>query len=485
MKRYLLAGACAALLLATFSCALFAPLQTDQGPSQDEQAQDERVAAVIPVPPEEPVLTVDEVYDAISLSVRSGNPDEALAAYQEAELADPDDPENRVLLANLYLIAGAIDEADELLASILAEEPQNTEALYIRSLVAGSRGDLDAQRETLQRILEIAPDDTRALASLGEVYLQKREFDEAERTFVAALELDDADLVARMGLGNVYLREEEYEAAEEQFSAAVELEPTYPYSFSDRARARALQRELSGADADLTTAIELDPDYPWHYVDRGRVRLEQRRFDDAAGDFARAIELNPESFIGYVLRARAYDALQQVEPARSDYAEALALRPDYYPAYAPYATLLYLSERPGEAAEYYREAFEEEPRRLDFALLAALSLKADDEEEAAREWLTAQLSQFPRESLHYQMARYYLLPTNEGYILGEISRSQENIVKGQMYFFLGAQLELLGRTETARASLLEAEDTLPPGIVERRLAVWHLQAYRSPAEEGE
>lgn len=153
------------------------------------------------VPP--PVLTIDEAYEAITLSVRAGDPARAIAAYEEAEIENPDDPGTKTLLANLYLIAGALGEADRLLLEVLEEESANTDALFLSSLVAAATGDLDRQLSTLEELLSIDPTNSRALASFGELQLQDGEYDAAANSFAAALEEDAGSLVARMGLANV------------------------------------------------------------------------------------------------------------------------------------------------------------------------------------------------------------------------------------------------------------------------------------------
>ena len=430
------------------------------------------------------MLAIDDVYETITLSVQAGDPEGAIAAYEEAEIENPEDPGTRVLLANLYLIAGAVGEADSLLREVFDKEPDNTEALFLSSLVAAATGDRSRQVAILRDLLAIDPSNPRALASCGELQLQDREYDAAANLFMAALK-EEENLVARMGLANVYLRQEEYEAAEAELSVVIDSEPDYPLSYSDRARARAMQHELGGAAADLLMAIELDPDYQWHYIDRGRVNLERGQFEAAEADFSAAIGLDDTQFITYILRGRARDALGRYPDSLADYETGLEMRPDYYPAYASVATLLYVAGRYAEAASYYQEAFGADQRRLDFILMAALALKWGGRNEAAESWLTENLSHLPRETVFYSVARYYLLPTNDGYVLAEIGEEQNATVRGQMYFYLGAQLVLLDRHATAQAALLEAESSLPPGFVERRLATLHLNAYRSGEAEEE
>jgi tetratricopeptide (TPR) repeat protein len=468
------------LLLAVIGCSGLRPQPTPAEPIPEEQPE-EIPAAEEPVPP--PVLTVDETYEAIALSVQAGDPEGAIAAYQEAEIENPDDPGTTVLLANLYLIAGAVAEAEALLGEVLSEDPANVDALFLLSLIAAARGDQDLQRGILEDLLEVDPTNPKALASVGEIQLRDREYAAAADSFAAALLEDEGSLVARMGLANVYLRQDEHEAAEAELTTVIDSEPDYPYSYADRARARAMQYELSGAAEDLSVAIGLDPEYQWHFIDRGRVYLEQRRFEDAETDFSDALALDDTQFITFILRGRARDALGRSDEALVDYAAGLQLRPDYYPGYAPYATLLYLSGDYLRAATYYQQAFDADQRHLEYILTAALALISAGDDNAADTWLNNNLSKLPRDSVYYQVARYYLFPTNEGYVLSEIRAEQNNTVKGQMYFYVGARLDLVDRVATAQATLLEAESLLGTGMLERRLATWHLEKYRT-AEEG-
>ena len=470
-------SACAGVLLLA-GCATFLPERL----AEPIAAVPEPVAE--PEPPR-PALTVPEAYEAISLSVQGGDPAGAIAAYQEAELRDPDDPLTTVLLANLFLIGGDPAAARELLDQVLAADPGNTEALYLRSLVQAAAGDAAGQRATLESIVSIDPLHSRALASLGELDLQARRFAAATERFNAAIASEPDNFVARVGLGNVLLRQERYAQAEEQFNVAIALDPDLPYTYGDRARARALQYDLPAAESDLSTAIDLAPDYYWHFIDRGRVRLERRLFDAAEEDLARAIELDPDRFLGYALRGQARDAIamdrpQRIPDALADFEQALKLRSDYTVLYAPIAVLYYLTGQHDSAHFFFNEALRREPRRYELALLTSLALKSGGRERESQTFLNGIVNDVARDSLYYHVIRYYLQPGYEALVLTQLRDSTDRVLRARMHFYVGAQLELLGRVQTAQASFREAEDRLAPGYLERRLATARLAPYRSP-----
>jgi tetratricopeptide (TPR) repeat protein len=461
------------------------------GCSSFQDSVPERGAEEPAAPAEEPPTLdlTEEAYDRISLAVSLGNPEEAIAAYEQAQLNDPDAPETQVLLANLYLAAGDRDAAQTVLDEVLASDPDNGDALFAAALIAGSNGDTDAERDLLQRAVEADPEQSEARAALGEIHLENRRYDAAEREFAASLANDPDNIVALVGLGNVKLRTEEPEAAEEVLSQVIEIAPDYSFAYADRSRARAMQYELNAAEEDLSTAIDLDPEYPWHRYDRGLVRLERNAAAGAADDFSAFIQTEPEVFLAYVHRARAYVGLGDRVAAIDDFETALALRPDYLPGYRPYAMLLFEDERFPEAGEYFRRAWEEvhpnDPRDHGMAMLAALSWKFADQPQRAQRFLESAASDLPQDTLYYEMARYYLRSASarrglDGRILGEIENEPEQALRMRMKFYLAGQYEVDERRSSAVALYREVKETELRGLPEQRLAEARYDALTTP-----
>ncbi|MFW6288760.1 MAG: hypothetical protein ACOC2Q_03170, partial [Spirochaetota bacterium] len=69
-------------------CATLRPPVEDPAEQPTEPVPAEQPEEQPPEAPPEPVLTVPEAYDAISLSVQAGDPQAAIAAYEEAQVED-------------------------------------------------------------------------------------------------------------------------------------------------------------------------------------------------------------------------------------------------------------------------------------------------------------------------------------------------------------------------------------------------------------
>jgi lipoprotein NlpI len=184
----------------------------------------------------------------------------------------------------------------------------------------------------------------------------------------------------------------------------------------------------------------------------------------------------PEMFMGYVERGRVHDSLGNQHAAYEDYKRALELRPDYHPGFAPFGMYAFMQEDWDSAAEMFRKAYEREPRAHNYPLLSALALKEAGREETARDYLESELSNIPRDTLYYDMARYYLTPQGDSSLLRRIERSDDTVTKTQLLFHLGALYELDGRTSLAHTMFVEVEDQGGPAVIEKRLAAWKLRS---------
>jgi tetratricopeptide (TPR) repeat protein len=468
-----------AVVLVMYGCASFEDM-APQGDPEGASAQ----------PDQDPVLDpTEEAYERINLAVSLGNPEEAIAAYEAAQLEDPNSPETQVLLANLYLAAGDPTAAAEILDSVLADNPTNSDALFSQALIAGTRGDTDREQELLERAVAADPQHSGARAALGEIYLENRRYNDAEEAFESSLSADENNIVALIGLGNVKLRTEEPEQADAVLTRAIEVAPDYSFAYADRSRAKAMQYELDAAEDDLSQAIEIDTDFPWHYYDRGLVRLEQNDYDGAVEDFDTFLKDEAEIFLGYVHRARAYIGLDQRDAAIVDFRRALDLRPDYVPGYRPYAMILFESERYQQAAEYFGRAWSEthpnDPKDHGLVILAALSWKFAGERAQAEAFIENAASELPQDSLYYEMARYYMRSPQarrglDSRILGAIEDEQDRALRLRMKFFLAGQYEVDGRRNSAIALYREVKETNLLGIPEIRLAEARYDALSTP-----
>jgi len=388
-------------------------------------------------------------YEDIQALLEAGDPQAALALYDQARGEGPAGPEERLLRAQLLLAADRSPEARAELESLTAEHPGQAEAL----------------------------------ATLGRLRQEAGEMDQARGLFEQALRVEPGNFTALHGLGRILFEERRYPEALSHFDRALAGEVRFSFAFADRARTRAALQDWAGASSDLDEAIRLDPRDPWSYLDRGKLHLRARALGPAEADFSRCLELDPDNFLARVLRAGLLEEQGRAAEAIADYEQALRLRPDYDFAYAPLAILHYIEKNWDRAGELFQQAYRAQPGEPAYALLAALCGKQAGRDGEAGEALRGLASGLPADGWQLQAARYLADPARELALLAWISREPDRVERGRLLFYLASQFLLEDRVAPALTYLAETAGLERRDLPERRLAAALLKSYEY--EEGE
>jgi tetratricopeptide (TPR) repeat protein len=269
-----------------------------------------------------PTSHVDEGHERAWLSLghvlEAAQPEQALAAYRQAAVLQPKDPEPHlaagrlleqenksadaeseykqalafdsasdalVALANLYLQGRRFPEAEEYLRKLVSAHPQQAAAHVQLGRVLAAEGKNDDAMAELQTGAKLAGGDLSVQRDLADLYVATGKNDLAEtsyRTLVAA-QPQDAEL--HRGLGQALLRQKKFVDAQKEFLAAIKLKP-----------------DLCGTYADLAFAANENKDYP----------LTIKALDVRA-------KCLPEIPITYFLRASAFDHLRDYKHAAANY----------------------------------------------------------------------------------------------------------------------------------------------------------------------
>jgi tetratricopeptide (TPR) repeat protein len=388
-------------------------------------------------------------YEQLQALIEAGDPQAALALYEQALGGRQPGPEERLLHAQLLLAAGRSPEARAELEGLSKEHPGQAEAL----------------------------------ATLGRLRQEAGEADQARSLFEQALAIEPGNFTALHGLGRLLFEQQRYPEALALFDRALAAEDRFSYAFADRARTRAALQDWAGAVSDLDRAIRLDPQDPWSYLDRGRLRLRARALGPAESDFSRCLALDPDNFLAHVLRAGLLDEQGRGREAIADYEQVLRLRPDYQFAYAPLAVLLYIERDWDRAEQLFRQAFQAAGNEPAYALLAALSSLQAGREREAGEALRGLAAGLPADGWELQAARYLADPARELAVLDWISRQPDRVKRDRLLFYLASELLREGRVATALTYLAETAGLERRDLPERRLAAALLRSYGHEEDE--
>ncbi len=142
------------------------------------------------------------------------NNDSAFYYYAQAYRIDPDNIKILENFASLCFNIGMFAKADSLYEKILAQDPNNAEAILRRGAIASENGDYTTAVDYYTRALDLEPDNCGLWFNLGILYFQEiKNNEEAVNAFSRAKELCPDDANPRINLNVVLLTMERFDEA--------------------------------------------------------------------------------------------------------------------------------------------------------------------------------------------------------------------------------------------------------------------------------
>ncbi len=237
---------------------------------------------------------------------------------------------------------GDLDEAQTAYDAILAEAPDQPDALHFSGLLRYQNGDAEAALVLIQRSLDQHPANAGAHNNLGNIYKSLDRREEAVEAYQAALGIDEGHADTWNNLGVLLRGSEQLEKAAQVLGRAVELQPKH-------------------AEA-------------WHNL--GVTYMFDNKLEEAANAFEACVALGTKTWSDPVWHARLLCALGRKEKAIAHLEGFLQEKPDH-----PVATYQLAAIR-GDTMEratdeYVREHFDSFSRTFD-DVLKGLQYKAPE-----------------------------------------------------------------------------------------------------------
>ncbi len=224
--------------------------------------------------------------------------DSAASWFEEAEKAcnraltlEPDLPEVRIALGNLYRLSGQF-------------------------------GDAEVEFRQAQ---QLDPDSDAAALGLGRVYRELGQTNKAEREFKRAIALQPGYWLNYNGLGRLYYHIGDYEQAASSFRTMIELAPDNHTAYTNLGAALYMLGDYPGATDAWRHNVELSPSKT-AYSNLGLAEYYAGNFEAAADMQQKAIALAPEDPTAYGrLGAVLAELPGQETTSRANYDQAILL----------------------------------------------------------------------------------------------------------------------------------------------------------------
>ena len=274
--------------------------------------------------------------------------DEALEAYEKALLCDEQSEYVSRNLAILLIKLNRKEQAAKLLDKIIGSNPEETEDRVLLAKLYASMGRTDEAVAIYQELLEIK-EDHDILLMLGTLYAQKKEYDKANKILNRLVQLEGDSYLAHYYLARLYRELQYFDKAAASYEMALELNWSERLAIEiaefyenqhEQEKAIVLYRQIvdegdanelirtrlvnlylsleqdDKALAELRVLKDLLPESHSVDITISRILLVREKYDEAIELLLGALQEFPDLAAGHYLLGLAYFRKGEMEKAR-------------------------------------------------------------------------------------------------------------------------------------------------------------------------
>lgn len=278
------------------------------------------------MPTPTPTRSPESLVNEAEAYYEEGKLTQAIAAYQQAILADPRNPVNFIALARSQIYAGLYEEARKNAENALLINTNNSQAHAVKGWALSYLGDYLEAEAAFKQALELDPNNALAYAYYAEMLLDQGNYedletainlsrkaqdlapnlleshrvrgyvllvtgnyDEAIREYKQALAINDKIWDLHYSLGVVYKLVGEYDLAVQSMLAAIAFNPTNPDIPTELARTYATAGQFGKAIQYAEQALSIDPSNPRLHGNLGVMLYKNGDYERAISELSLAV----------------------------------------------------------------------------------------------------------------------------------------------------------------------------------------------------
>jgi tetratricopeptide (TPR) repeat protein len=242
----------------------------------------------------------DQAYIVVGdFYLRLGDGESAIREYREgmAKNASKKSTYQKKII-EVLMRQGKRNEAAELTAQILKDDPNDADARGLSATFLLDKGDINRALAELQAVVTRAPDNAVARYNLGRAHAARLEWELARQQFQKAIELRPDYVLARLALAQLQVTRGEFDAALKTSEQILAIDRGNVNARLIESAALMGQRKFGESRQLLEAMLKAAPNSPDVLFQMGVVNLAENRYKDAEDAFRRAYELNPANSRG-------------------------------------------------------------------------------------------------------------------------------------------------------------------------------------------
>lgn len=221
--------------------------------------------------------------------------------------------------------AGDLGRAAQILDNVLADQPDNFNALHLLGILHAIGGDNDQAEILYRKALHVDPDHGELRVNLALALLAGGKFEEALTHIRAALSLNEKNAVAHFTCGTILGKLKRHVDAITSFDRALAINPGYARARAGRGSALGELKRFDEALAEYDKALSIDPRSAETWSSRGNVLGDLERYGEALESFDRALGIDSGSTETWTNRGVILGELKRFGEALTCFDKALSI----------------------------------------------------------------------------------------------------------------------------------------------------------------
>ena len=283
--------------------------------------------------------------------------DEAAGVFRQSLALNPEDRQERELLASIQVMAHKPQDAVATLDPILAGNNADAGALDLASAAYEEAHETDKAVESLRQAIFLDPQNVNLYLDFAAISATHQSFQVGINVVNDGIGLQPKAAPLYFARGVLYVQLAEYDKAQADFEKAYELDPTQSLSVAAQGLAAVQQNDLSHALADVQEKLARKPADPILLYLQADVLSEQGaapgspEFQTAMRSAKRAVALRPTLGPARSVLAKLYLQAGQYPEAAAQSRKALELDPKDQAALYHLIQALRKTEKKGDIPE--------------------------------------------------------------------------------------------------------------------------------------
>jgi len=380
------------------------------------------------------------------LAVRAGRLDEGIAKLKKAAELDPKRVRTLLTIGNMYLLKRDRKGAQEWFDKALAADPGSADVHVARGNFFFASGERDEGEKEYRKAIELSKEKETLRIALAEHYLYQGRMEESEkelnavikemnsqkaRKVLAEIKLENGKVAEAKPIVDAILKENEKDLdgkylkgrialAENRLDDAKALFGDVVKQDAGMARARLYnglteirQGQVEVGRKEIDEAVKLDPGNARAQLLLGEVSLRMGAPAAAEKAALEVLKRNPSNALAAILLADSFLARKEWKKAEQIYQAMIMQIPKGEVGYLKMGMSRKLQGKPGEAAGFFGQAVERNPKDLTAINEYIFALAAAKDTTKAKKVLDETVAKEPKNPLLWDMVGRFQLASGK------------------------------------------------------------------------